>query len=355
MRVLISGICGFVGSSLARYLLEAQAGLKIIGFDNFSRAGSHLNREVLKALDVDVLHADVRSASDMEQMPKVDWIIDAAANPSVLAGLDGVSSPRQVIDTNLCGTINLLEYARRHNSGFILLSSSRVYSINALRQIPLREENGALVFDGSKASPPGVSANGIEECFSTQAPISLYGATKLASEVLALEYAETYKLPVFVDRCGVIAGPGQFGKPDQGIFTYWINSYLRKKPLKYIGFDGTGYQLRDAMHPKDLAILLQAQMNKSGAERDYIINVGGGMDNAMSLRQLSDWCERRFGAHPVDAVKEDRQLDIPWVVMNSSLAQRTLGFQITVKLTDILEEIAEHAQENPDWLKVSGA
>lgn len=355
MRILISGICGFVGSSLARYLLESQAGLKVFGFDNFSRAGSHLNRDVLKALDVDVFYADVRSESDMDQMPKVDWIIDAAANPSVLAGVDGVSSPRQVLDANLYGTINLLENARRHNSGFILLSSSRVYSINALKEVPLREENSALVFDGSKMAPAGVSAKGIDESFSTQAPISLYGATKLASEVLALEYAETYKLPVFVDRCGVIAGAGQFGKPDQGIFTYWINSYLRKKPLKYIGFGGTGHQLRDAMHPKDLAILVQKQMSKSSKGQNDIINVGGGADNAMSLKQLSDWCEKRFGAHAVDSVKEDRQLDIPWVVMDSSLAQRTIGFEISMRLPEILEEIAKHAEAHPDWLKVSGA
>lgn len=354
MRILISGICGFVGSSIARYLLESQGGLKVCGFDNFSRAGSHLNRDVLRALGVDVFHADVRFQSDMDAMPQVDWIIDAAANPSVLAGVDGVSSPRQVLDANLYGTINLLENARRHNSGFILLSSSRVYSINALKDVPLREENSAYVFDTSKPAPSGVSARGISESFSTQAPISLYGSTKLASEVLALEYAETYKLPVFVNRAGVLAGAGQFGKADQGIFTYWINSYLRKKPLKYIGFGGTGLQLRDAMHPKDLAILVQKQMSKSGSGSNDIINVGGGADNAMSLKQLSDWCEQRFGAHSVDSVKEDRQLDIPWVVMDSSLVSKSIGFEISVKLPEILEEIAKHAEAHPDWLKVSG-
>ncbi len=354
MRILISGICGFVGSSLARFLVESQSGLKICGFDNFSRAGSHLNRDILKGLGVDVFHADVRFESDMDQMPKVDWIIDAAANPSVLAGVDGVSSPRQVLDANLYGTINLLEHARKHSAGFILLSSSRVYSINALKEVPLKEQDSALVFDTSKKAPAGVSDQGIDESFSTQAPISLYGATKLASEVLALEYAQTYKLPVFVNRAGVLAGAGQFGRADQGIFAYWINAYLRKKPLKYIGFGGTGFQLRDAMHPQDLAMLVQKQMSKSSGQND-IINIGGGAQNAMSLKQLSDWCEKRFGAHSVESVKEDRQLDIPWVVMDSSLAKKTGGFEITIKLPEILEGIAQHAEAHPDWLKVSGA
>lgn len=355
MRILISGICGFVGSSLARFLLESQEGLQICGFDNFSRAGSQLNRDVLKNLGIDVYHADVRFDSDISQMPKADWIIDAAANPSVLAGVDGVSSPRQVLDANLYGTINLLEHARKHSCGFILISSSRVYSINELKKVPLRSEQNALVFDTSKSAPPGVSARGIDESFSTSAPISLYGATKLASEVLAQEYAETYKLPVYVNRLGVLAGAGQFGKADQGIFAYWINAYLRKRPLKYIGFGGTGHQLRDCLHPKDLAILLQKQMTKSGSGVNDIINVGGGAENAMSLKQLSDWCEKRFEIHSVDSVKEDRQLDIPWVVMDSSRAVEQWGFEVTVKLPELLEEIAKHAEAHPDWLKVSGA
>lgn len=355
MRILISGICGFVGSSLARCLVESQPGWKIFGCDNFSRMGSYLNQAELKSRGIEVFHADVRFQSDIDQLPKMDWIIDAAANPSVLAGVDGVSSPRQVIDANLNGTINLLECARKHACGFVLLSSSRVYSIQALRSVPLKEHKSALVFDGSGQAPPGVSELGVDESFSTQAPISLYGATKLASEVLAMEYAATYDLPVSINRAGVLAGAGQFGKADQGIFTYWINAYLRKKPLKYIGFGGTGFQLRDVMHPRDLAVLIEKQVNNGAAGLREILNVGGGAENSMSLRQLSDWCENRFAAHDVEGTLEDRQLDVPWVVMDSSLAKRTIGFEINVKLPEILEEIARHAEAHPDWLQVSGA
>src|SRR6185312_13208555 len=98
--------------------------------------------------------------------------------------------------------------------------------------------------------------NGVAENFSTQAPVSLYGSAKLASELLSLEYGEAFGFPVFVNRCGVLAGAGQFGKADQGIFSFWIHSWKSKRPLKYIGFGGQGHQVRDCLHPRDLTTLL---------------------------------------------------------------------------------------------------
>ena len=155
---------------------------------------------------------------------------------------------------------------------------------------------------GTVALPPGLGPLGVSESFATSAPISLYGATKLASEALALEYGHAFDLPVFINRCGILAGAGQFGRPDQGIFSYWINSHLRRRPLKYIGFGGTGHQVRDCLHPKDLAPLLAAQLAAPKiAAADRIVNFGGGVASAMSLRQLTDWCDDRFGAHPVAA------------------------------------------------------
>lgn len=353
MSILISGICGFVGSSLARFLKESQPDIKIFGFDNFSRPGSHLNRQALESLGIKVFHADVRNTADMEQLPAADWLIDAAANPSVLAGVDGVSSAKQVVENNLYGTVNLLEYARKHKAGFILLSTSRVYSIAELQKIPMLTVNSSLIVDDEKNSVPHVSSEGIRESFSTAAPISIYGSTKLCSEVLALEYGDTYDLPVWINRCGVLAGAGQFGRPDQGIFAYWINAFRSKHPLRYIGFGGTGHQYRDCLHPRDLAFLVEAQMKAGNSKKERVINVGGGARNAMSLKQLSDWCQERYGAQEILSVKEDRQLDVPWVVMDSGLAESLWDFEISVKMSDILTEIADHADKNPEWLKIS--
>ncbi len=213
-----------------------------------------------KASALNFFHADLRSASDFESLPACEFVIDAAANPSVLAGVDGRTSSRQLVEHNLAGTVNLLEYCKQHRAGFILLSTSRVYSIAPLAGLPVVAEHGAFRPDPRPPLPPGLTANGLDETVSTLAPISLYGATKLASETMALEYGESFNFPVFINRCGVLAGAGQFGRPDQGIFAFWINSWLRRRPLSYIGFGGHGHQVRDCLHPRDLMPLLEKQL-----------------------------------------------------------------------------------------------
>src|SRR5258708_4562335 len=220
MRVLITGACGFVGSSLAQFLPERISGIEITGIDNLSRPGSELNRARLRSVGVNLIHGDLRMASDLESLPKADWVIDAAANPSVLAGVDDRSSSRQLVEHNLLGTVNLLEYSRRCGAGVILLSTSRVYSIPALASIPVLTRGDAFALDESQPLPPGAGAAGIAESFSTASPISLYGATKLASETMALKYGATFGFPVWVNRCGVLTGAGQFGTADQGSFSY---------------------------------------------------------------------------------------------------------------------------------------
>ena len=353
MKVLITGACGFVGSSVAEALLQRREGLSICGIDNLQRSGSEINRGRLRALGVEFVHGDIRSASDVENLPQADWVIDAAANPSVLAGVTGGFSSRQLFEHNLASLVNVLEYCKRHGAGLVLLSSSRVYSIRALCSLPLRGRGDALELDPEAELPVGVSAKGIGPEFSTAAPISLYGSTKLASEAVALEYGEAFGFPVWVDRCGVLAGAGQFGKADQGIFTFWINSHLRRKPLKYIGFEGSGWQVRDAFHPRDLAALVDRQTSDGRGGGRRIYTAGGGSENAMSLAQLTAWCDRRFVPYKPEVDRRDRPYDIPWVIMDSSLAEADFGWQCEMGLPDILAEIACHAERHPDWLEVS--
>jgi CDP-paratose 2-epimerase len=355
MKVLISGICGFVGSTLARALAEASEGHQVFGFDNFIRPGSETNRIELRRLGVRVFHADLRSESDLDSLPPCDWLIDAAANPSVLAGVDGQTSSRQLVEHNLAGTVNLLEHCKRHRAGFILLSTSRVYSIDSLAALPVAVEHNAFKLNiTGKPAVDGASPAGIGETFSTQAPISLYGATKLASEALALEYGQAFGLPIWINRCGVLGGAGQFGRPDQGIFAYWINSWLRRRPLRYIGFGGQGHQVRDCLHPRDLVPLIEKQFGAPSLPvRDRVVNVGGGAESAISLRQLSDWCAARFGPHAVAADPSPRAFDIPWLVLDSAKASSLWNWRPQTAPRAILDEIAAHAQAHPDWLDLS--
>ena len=355
MKILITGACGFAGAALAHALHAHGDSFQLHGLDNLSRPGSEHHRQRLQRIGIPVTHGDLRLQSDVDALPPVDWIIDCAANPSVLAGADGRTTSRQLIEHNLFGTVNLLEKCRRDGAGFLLLSTSRVYSIPPLAGLGVRVRSGAYEPDVDKMLPPGVSAAGISEDFSTAAPVSLYGATKIASEVLALEYGETYDFPVYVNRCGVLAGAGQFGRADQGIFAFWINSHLRRRPLRYIGFGGGGHQVRDCLHPDDLAPLLMKQMAAgSDRSRRRIVNVSGGLDSARSLRQLTEWCDGRFGPHPVASDPNARMFDLPWVVLDSTVAQQCWEWSPSRTAESIFEEIALHAEVNPQWLQLSG-
>jgi CDP-paratose 2-epimerase len=252
------------------------------------------------------------------------------------------------MDHNLVGTIRMLEFCRERGAGFILMSTSRVYSIAPLAELPVRSVDGAYV-PQSWRPEIGLGERGISERFPTDPPASLYGMSKRCSELLALEYADAFGFPVWLNRCGVLAGAGQFGKADQGIFSFWIRSWARRQPLKYIGFDGQGSQVRDCLHPSDLVDLVLRQMRgdspkdpKDGID-GRICNFSGGMTNAMSLGQLSRWCEERFGAHAVASDPNPRPFDLPWVVLDSARAEHMWGWRPTTRLADILEEIAGSA------------
>lgn len=395
MHILITGICGFAGSVTARGLLEHLPGVRITGIDSLIRKGSETNLEPLRSLGIDVRVGDIRNEQDLAELPAADWVLDCAANPSVLAGVDGQTSAKELLDHNLVGTIHLLEYCRRHKAGFILLSTSRVYSIPPLASLPVEVHNNAYrpVFSSPSDSttltpsdvrlspsdpaplspsafslepsvpdplcPPvplvatqGLSRLGVSERFSTEPPVSLYGSSKKCSELLALEYGMTFDFPVRINRCGVLAGAGQFGKADQGIFSFWIHSWARRKPLKYIGFGGGGHQVRDCLHPRDIVPLLIAQMGDPGRKVEPILNVSGGVESAMSLAQLSAWCSERLGPHHVAADTNPRPFDIPWMVLDSSAVKEAWGWAPSTSREAVLEEIAQHAESDLKWLEL---
>ena len=279
-----------------------------------------------------------------------------------------------MVQQNLYGTVNLLELCKVWNAGFIPLSTSRVYSIPALAALPLRESDSRFVpvfqphrpheSRGNALSVPtitGFSPNGVNEAFSTAAPISLYGSSKLCSEALALEYGSAFGFPVWINRCGILAGAGQFGKADQGIFSYWIHSWKAGLPLRYIGFGGSGKQVRDCLHPKELAGIVLQQINSRTQDLVRIQNLSGGIGNSMSLLELSSWCRNRFGQSRSELdlsnsdAAESRTYDVPWLVLDSSVAASAWNWKPTTSLNDLLEEIATHAESTPHWLDlVSG-
>jgi CDP-paratose 2-epimerase len=310
MRVLITGGAGFVGSRLALLLRRGEPNCHVTAFDNLRRRGGELNLGTFRDEGIEFVHGDIRNPEDLADLSgEFDWLIEASAEPSVHAGVNG--SPAYCLNTNLVGTLNCLEFARKRAGGFVFLSTSRVYSIRPLCDLNLTESETRFEIAPEQAVP-GAGPAGISEVFPTHLPRSLYGATKLASEMVVQEYAEFYGLKTIINRCGVIAGAGQFGKVDQGVFTLWVARHVFGQPLRYTGFGGTGKQVRDLLHPEDLYELLRKQMAGDRFGADAIFNVGGGRAVSTSLQEYTTLCQEVTGnTVPVGSVPETSPVDIP--------------------------------------------
>ncbi|HVC08993.1 MAG TPA: NAD-dependent epimerase/dehydratase family protein [Elusimicrobiota bacterium] len=350
MRILITGGAGFVGASLAEAFKSDNPRARITALDNLKRRGSEINLPRLKKMGVDFVHGDVRAKEDLFALPgRFDLMIEASAEPSVLAGQGG--DPSYVVETNLCGTLNCLEFARLRAGALVFLSTSRVYSIDSLRAVRLQEKAGRFEI-APKQSLPGVGRAGIAESFPTHLPRSFYGATKLCSEMMIQEYCRTYGLKAVVNRCGVLAGPGQFGKTDQGVFAHWMAAHYFGKPLSYIGFKGGGKQVRDILHPRDLFALLQKQLRALPKISGEVYNIGGGTANAVSLLELTELCRKVSGrAIPIGRDPKTSPVDIPLYISDNAKAKKAFGWAPRISARAVAEEIHGWLRENERRLR----
>jgi CDP-paratose 2-epimerase len=348
MKILITGGAGFVGSSLAISLKCDYPSYEIYCLDNLKRKGSELNVARLGKKNIHFVHGDIRNKEDFDVLPAVDVVIEASAEPSVLAGLNG--SPDYLINTNLVGTINCLNYARKHNSNFIFLSTSRVYPIKTIEK--LNYEEAETRFQLADSQPViGVSSKGIAENFPLDGARSLYGTTKLASELIIQEYQEFYGMKTVINRCGVITGPWQMGKIDQGVMVLWIAKHHWQQQLAYIGYGGTGKQTRDMLHVRDLYRLINWQLHNIDKVNGEILNAGGGIEVSASLQELTKICQKITGkAIPINQIAENRAADIRLYITDNSKVTALTGWKPEISMEQIVQEITEWITENEDAL-----
>jgi CDP-paratose 2-epimerase len=346
-RVLVTGGAGFVGSALSLGLCQRYPTWKITVVDNLRRRGAELNLPRLKQAGIRFVHGDIRNAEDLDAaLLQPDLILECSAEPSVLAGY---TTPGYVLQTNLFGTVNCLELARQTQADFIFLSSSRVYPIVALNALKLEET--ATRFQLQTQQPfPGVSHHGISEDFPLTGARGLYGTTKLASELLIAEYADAYGLRTLINRCGVLTGPWQMGKVDQGVFALWMALHYFQQPLSYIGYGGTGKQVRDFLHVADLLDLIDRQIHILDDLKGQVFNVGGGTSNTLSLCETTQLCQEITGHQvPITSVCENRVGDVPIFVTDARQVMRATGWQpqrdARATLGDIYAWIDQYQQQ----------
>ena len=308
-KIVITGGAGFVGSNLAISLKNEYENCDIIAFDNLHRKGSELNVPRLKSMGIEFVKGDVRNSEDLNNLGKIDFLLECSAEPSVLAGREGDTD--YLIQTNLHGAVNCAELCRKHNAPMIFLSTSRVYPVKPLLNCEIRESETRFELRNSQ-KVAGLSEFGVAENFPMNGARSLYGGTKYAAEIMLEEYRDAFSLPIVINRCGVLAGPWQFGKADQGIAAFWTAAHYLGKKLKYIGFGGSGKQVRDMLHIHDLVRLIKLQIEEPAKFANDIYNVGGGMFSSASLLELTKICSDITGnSIEIKAEQEMRYADIP--------------------------------------------
>jgi len=329
MKILITGGSGFVGSNLAIYLKEKKNGIKVDSIDNLSRKGSELNLKRLKQNKIKNFKIDISNNNKIKNLPRYDLIIDCCAEASVEASKKEID---RVINTNLIGTFNILKKCAKDRSNIIFLSSSRVYSIKKLQNL----KKNYL----------------IDENFDTSGAKSIYGFCKYSSEHLIKEFSFFYKIKYIINRFGVISGPWQFGKQDQGFVSLWIWRHMNNKKLSYIGFDGKGSQIRDAIHIQDVCELITIQINKLSKINNLTINAGGGKKNAVSLKMLTKLCENvTTNKIKITSKKKTSVYDIPYYVTDNKKVKKIYNWEPKKSFLDIMNDVYRWMNLNKIVLK----
>lgn len=350
MRVLVTGGAGFIGGNLVVALAERHPEWEIVALDNLMRRGSELNLARLREAGVEFVHGDVREPADLAAAGSFDAMVECSAEPSVLAGFADTSYS---VQTNLLGAFNCLERARAENAFLVFLSTSRVYPVAP--QLELALEEGETRFELAASQPvAGAGPAGISEDFPTAGARTLYGATKLSAEHLIEEYADAFGLRAVTNRCGVIAGPWQMGKVDQGVFSWWLLSHLFDRPLTYIGYGGSGKQVRDLLHVDDLIDLVEEQLGDTERWSGVVANVGGGRECSLSLLETTALCRELTGNEmAIGTEAETRPGDVPVYLSDCGRLHSLTSWRPRRGARDVLADLLAWSTEHEDDLRAA--
>ena len=338
MNILITGGCGFVGTNLSLYLKSKK--FNIFTLDNLSRKGSKFNYTVLKKRKIKNFKINITNYKKLKGLRKFDLIIDCCAEAAVEVSRKKID---EVFNTNLIGTFNILKKAKRDKSKIIFLSSSRVNSIKNINKI---------VGNNSKLKKKLHINKLIDDKFENSRPKSLYGFTKLASEMLIEEFNYAFGLKYIINRCGVISGPLQFGKQDQGFVSLWVIHHIMKKKLSYIGYGGHGNQVRDVLHIDDLCELIHKQIKIINKIYNKLYTVGGSKISYTSLKNLTKICQNITGNKiSIDKKKSTSIYDIPYFITDNRKVSKAYKWRPKKNINKIVYDITTWINNNKNLIQ----
>jgi CDP-paratose 2-epimerase len=337
MKILVTGGCGFVGANICISLKKDNH--TVFSLDNLSRKGSKYNLNILKKLKISNFNQDIFNFNKLLKLPKFDLIIDCCAEASVEVSKNELD---RVINTNFIGTFNILKKIKKDKSKIIFISSSRVNSIYEVSKITNKK----------KIDNPIKITKKIGKNFDTSKPKSIYGLTKLASEMLIEEFAYAFNIKYIINRSGVLSGPLQFGKQDQGFVSLWIWSHIFKKNLKYIGYGGKGHQIRDVLHIDDLTDLIKIQIKKFNKINNKTFVIGGSTKSYTSLINLTRICQNitnnkiSFKKKPQSSI-----YDIPYFISDNREVTKTYGWKPKRDIVSVVKDTYKWLIKNKKKLK----
>jgi CDP-paratose 2-epimerase len=338
-KVAVIGGAGFIGMNTA--LRHSKLGDNVVVIDNMSRKGTEHNLEFLiKNIPKERFSfkkIDIRSpSSDLDEVIKEsDIVYNFAAQVAVIPSLQ---DPKYDLEVNILGNFNVLESIRNHNPNiiFIFTSTNKVYG--CLEHKPVIEKNTRYEFaDGSKD---------ISETEQLQFA-SPYGCSKGSADQYTLDYAKMFGLKTVVFRQSCIYGPHQFGVEDQGWVAYFLIAAHKNKPLTLYG---TGKQVRDLLYVDDLIDAYLASIQNIAKTSGQAYNVGGGVDNTLSLIEFVKIIPEYIGKEITPTFAEVRPGDQPIFISNNAKAYNHFGWKPKTTVREGLRNLSNWIKLNDDKL-----